>query len=65
MSTLSPEEKQALLYRVNEVAAHEDELRFPIRLTNSPAVIGAFALSGAHGEEHGFIVEMLRKFLGK
>jgi uncharacterized protein (UPF0303 family) len=36
---------------------------FPIRLNNSTAVIGALALSGAHGEEHGFIVEMLRKYL--
>jgi uncharacterized protein (UPF0303 family) len=38
---------------------------FPIRLTNSSAVIGALALSGAHGEEHGFIVEMLRKYLSE
>lgn len=38
---------------------------FPIRLSNSSAVIGALALSGAHGEEHGFIVEMLRKYLSE
>jgi uncharacterized protein (UPF0303 family) len=38
---------------------------FPIRVKNSSAVIGAFALSGAHGEEHGFLVEMLRRYLAK
>lgn len=38
---------------------------FPIRLHNSPAVIGAIAMSGAHGEEHGFIVAMLEKFLNQ
>ena len=38
---------------------------FPIRVTGSPAVIGAFAMSNAHGLEHGFIVEMIRKFLNK
>jgi uncharacterized protein (UPF0303 family) len=36
---------------------------FPIRVQNSSAVIGAFAMSGAHGAEHGFIVEMIREFL--
>ena len=38
---------------------------FPIRVAGSPAVIGAFAMSNAHGMEHDFIVEMIRKFLGK
>lgn len=38
---------------------------FPIRVKNSSAVLGCVAMSGAHGEEHGFIVAMLRKYLAK
>ena len=36
---------------------------FPIRVKSASGVLGAFALSGAHGAEHGFIVEMVRKYL--
>lgn len=36
---------------------------FPIRVANSSAVVGAIAMSNAHGMEHGFIVEMIREFL--
>jgi len=33
---------------------------FPIRVTSSSAVVGAIAMSNAHGHEHGFIVECIR-----
>ena len=38
---------------------------FPIRVQNSSAVVGAIAMSNAHGHEHGFIVEMIRKFIAQ
>ena len=38
---------------------------FPLRVQNSPAVVGCIAMSGVHGEEHSFIVSMLREYLKK
>lgn len=38
---------------------------FPIRVKASSAVIGAIAMSNAHGHEHGFIVDCIRKFIAK
>ena len=38
---------------------------FPIRVTSSSAVVGAIAMSNAHGHEHGFIVDCIRAWNAK